>query len=119
MKQEPDPEVELALLQRVADLLYAAISVPGTPIQIGIDGLIGLIPGIGDSITLPVELWIVYRASKLGLPKRLLARMLLNVGIDYVFGLVPLLGDIFDIAWKANRRNVTLVRTYLGSRSSR
>ncbi len=119
MKQEPDPEVELALLQRVADLLDAAISVPGTPIQIGIDGLIGLIPGIGDSITLPVELWIVYRASKLGLPKRLLARMLLNVGIDFVCGLVPLFGDIFDIAWKANRRNVTLVRTYLGSRSSR
>ncbi len=119
MNQGPDPEIELARLQRVADLLDAAISVPGTPIQIGIDGLIGLIPGVGDSITLPVALWIVYRGYKLGLPKRLLARMLLNVGIDYVFGLVPLLGDLFDIAWKANRRNVKLVRTHLGTRSSR
>lgn len=115
----PDPDIELARLQRVADLLDAAISIPGTPIQIGIDGLLGIIPGIGDSITLPVELWIVYRASKLGLPKRLLARMLVNVGIDYTFGLVPLLGDLFDIAWKANRRNVNIVRTHLGNRSSR
>lgn len=114
MKQNVDIDVELARLQRVADVLDAAISVPGTPVRIGIDGLIGFIPGIGDSITLPVALWIVYRASQLGARKGILVRMLANVGIDYVFGLVPLIGDIFDIAWKANRRNVNLLRAHFG-----
>ncbi len=118
MNTHPDLEIELARLQKLADFLDAAVTVPGTSIQIGIDGVIGLIPGIGDSITLPAGLWIVYRASRLGVPKRLLARMLFNVGVDYVFGLIPLLGDLFDIAWKANRRNVALVRTHFEKTTS-
>jgi hypothetical protein len=96
-------------------LLDEAFVIPGTGIRFGIDGIIGLVPGLGDvlagllSLVIPLAAWIR------GVPYVTLARMAANLGIGVLVGSVPLFGDIFDIAWKANRRNYRLLRRHLGA----
>jgi hypothetical protein len=116
--RELGPEEEIAL-QRVARLAYwldDRFRIPGTRRRIGIDGLLGLIPGIGDTATALMASYIVLEAARLGVPKAMLGRMLANVGIDYAIGLVPLVGDLADLAWKANRRNARMLRDHLVAR---
>ena len=100
-------------LRRLAHLLDDRFSIPGTRYRIGLDGLIGLVPGIGDAVTTVLALYIVLEARRLGVPVTKLGRMGLNVGVDAVLGAVPLLGDLFDVAWKANRRNLVLLLEHL------
>jgi hypothetical protein len=100
-------------LRRTAQLLDAAVRIPFTPWRIGIDGLIGLVPGIGDLVGALLSASIVFEAMRLGAPAAVLSRMLLNVGIDAIIGEIPVLGDIFDIGFKANLRNVALVERHL------
>jgi hypothetical protein len=83
------------------------------------DAMIGLVPGIGDAITTAMSLYIVHEARQLGAPRRLIARMLANVALDGVVGAVPLLGDAFDVMWRANRRNMTLLRNHLDREAGR
>ena len=112
------PEEELAL-QRVARLAYwldDRFRIPGTRLRMGLDGLLGLIPGIGDTATALIASYIVLEAARLGVPRATLARMLANVGLDYIVGLVPLLGDLGDFAFKANRRNAHILRDHLLAR---
>lgn len=106
-------EQRLARLEALGQLLDMAFIVPGTKVRYGIDGLIGLIPVIGDIITTAIALWIVREARALGAPRWLVARMLTNVAIDGVVGAVPLVGDAFDVAFKANFRNVRLLRKWI------
>ena len=82
----------------------------------GLDGLLGLIPGIGDTATALIASYVVLEAARLGVPKRTLARMIANVGFDFIVGLVPLLGDLGDFAWKANRRNARMLHDHLLAR---
>jgi Domain of unknown function (DUF4112) len=96
-------------LRQLAYLLDDRFRVPGTSYRIGLDGLIGLVPGIGDAATTLLALYIVLEARRLGVPATKLGRMGLNVGLDAVLGAVPLVGDLFDVAWKANRRNLGLL----------
>jgi hypothetical protein len=103
----------LERLERLARLLDTAVVVPGTSIRFGADAVIGLVPGIGDLITTLISSYIVYEAHRLGAPKRLIARMIGNVVLDSVLGAVPLAGDVFDVIWRANRRNVRLLREHL------
>jgi len=106
------PPLEPAELRRIKAIAYwldERFRIPGTNIRIGIDGLAGLVPGIGDAATTLIALYIVAEAYRLGLPPRAIARMLTNVGLDFMLGSIPLLGDIFDVAFKANRRNVRLL----------
>lgn len=105
-------------LERLARSLDTAIVVPGTNIRFGADAIIGLMPGIGDTITTALSAWIVYEAHKLGVPRRLLARMIANVALDGVVGAVPLAGDVFDVMWRANQRNVRLLREHLRAQGS-
>lgn len=100
-------------LDRLATLLDNSIRIPGTRIRVGLDGLIGLVPGIGDSLMLLIGLYVVVRARMLGAPMSIILQMLVNVALDFVVGSVPVLGDIFDIAFKANIRNVDLLRDWL------
>ena len=109
----PGADAELRRLERVADWLDARFWIPGTNIRIGFDPIIGLIPGIGDSATLIVSAWLIARAVRLGAPPGLAARMALNVAADWLIGMIPVLGDLFDVSWKANRRNVALLRNHL------
>ena len=111
---DPALRAEIARLDRLADLLDSRFRIPGTGIRFGLDGLLGLVPGIGDTLTLLPSAWLVWRAWRMGLPRRDIARMAANTGVDYAVGLVPILGDIFDVAFKGNRRNIALLRAALG-----
>jgi len=103
----------LAELEFVARLLDDRFRIPGTSIRFGLDGLLGLVPGIGDGATALVSLYLVLRAWSLGVPPRVLGRMLVNVLLDSAVGSVPVLGDVFDVAFKSNRRNLELLRRHL------
>lgn len=106
-------EQRLARLEALAQLLDVAFIVPGTKIRYGIDGLIGLIPVIGDIITTAISLWLVREARALGAPWHITARMLGNVALDGAVGIVPFIGDAFDVMFRANVRNVKMLRKWL------
>ncbi|WP_327566631.1 DUF4112 domain-containing protein [Bradyrhizobium sp.] len=106
-------EQRLARLDALAKLLDVAFIVPGTNVRYGIDGLIGLIPVVGDIITTAISLWVVSEARALGAPWHLTTRMLGNVALDGVVGIVPLVGDAFDVMFRANVRNVKLLQRWL------
>ena len=103
-------------VDRLAYWLDERFAVPGTNWRVGLDGLIGLVPGIGDTATTLIALYLVVEARRLGAPAGLIARMLGNVAIDGLVGSVPLLGDLFDMGFKANRRNLRLLRRHLERR---
>ena len=103
----------IARIDALATLLDTAIVIPGTQIRFGLDALIGLVPGIGDVITTLLSLFIVSEARALAAPPLILARMIANVALDGVVGAVPLAGDVFDAAFRANRRNMALLRAHL------
>jgi len=106
-------EQRLTRLDALAKLLDVAFSLPGTNIRYGIDGLIGLIPVVGDIITTAISLWLVREARALGAPWHVTSRMLANVALDGVVGMVPLVGDAFDVLFRANVRNVRLLRRWM------
>jgi hypothetical protein len=103
----------IARIDRLATLLDTRFVIPFTKFRFGADSLIGLAPGFGDVVTTALSLYIVYEAHKLGVPKTVLARMLGNVAIDGMFGVVPVAGDVFDVMFRANRRNVRILREHL------
>jgi hypothetical protein len=100
-------------LERLAWLLDSSIPIPGTRFSVGLDALIGLVPVIGDLAGVILSSTILVEAARLGVGRSVLLRMALNVAIEGVVGLVPLAGDVFDAAWKANRRNVRLLDQWL------
>jgi hypothetical protein len=106
-------EQRLARLDAIAKLLDVAFILPGNNIRYGIDGLIGLIPVIGDLITTAISLWLVREARALGAPWHITARMLANVAVDGVVGMVPLAGDAFDVMFRANVRNVRMLKRWM------
>jgi hypothetical protein len=101
----------LDLLARILDEWFR---VPGTSIRFGLDGIIGLVPGLGDILGGLASTILIVAAWVRGVPYVTLARMVVNVGIEVLLGTIPLLGDAFDIAWKANRRNYALIARHLG-----
>jgi hypothetical protein len=103
----------IARIDRLATLLDTALVIPGTRMRFGLDALMGLFPVFGDIITTALSLFIVHEAYHLGAPGHVIARMLGNVALDGVFGAVPLVGDAFDVLWRANRRNMRLLREWL------
>lgn len=108
----------LARLDRLADALDSRFRVPLTQIRFGWDTVLGLLPGIGDIAALAPAGYILLEAHDLGAPTSLKARMAANIMVDTAIGSVPVVGDIFDIGWRANRRNVTLLRTHFGVEAS-
>jgi hypothetical protein len=96
----------------LARVLDSAIPVPGTPYRIGLDPILGLVPGLGDLVSPLFTIGIIWHAHELGVPRVVQLRMLLNVAIDTAFGLVPVAGDLFDFAWKANNRNMALLERH-------
>ena len=96
----------------VARWMDYAFELPGG-FRFGLAGFIGLIPGIGDVIDALISLYIMHRAIQLGLPRVALARMIANIGIEAGVGAVPVAGDVFDIAFKANRRNYEILKSHL------
>ncbi len=99
--------------ERLARLLDTAVGVPGTRIRFGLDALIGLIPGIGDAIGVLLGGWFLIEGARSGASSGTLLRMAGNIAIDALAGVVPLFGDLFDVAFKANRRNAKLLIAHL------
>lgn len=117
-RMPPDAAADLARIEKLARLLDARYGVPGTRFRFGLDSLVGLIPGIGDTLTLLPSAWMVWRAHQHGLPKSKLARMGINTGLDYAIGLVPVIGDLVDFGFKANLRNAAILREHLETRAA-
>ncbi|HLU77690.1 MAG TPA: DUF4112 domain-containing protein [Burkholderiales bacterium] len=112
-RPDPPPHDTRTRLARLAWLLDNSIRIPGTDFRIGLDAIIGLIPGLGDFAGALLSSYIVGQAWRMGVPKSTLVRMGFNVLVEGVVGAVPLFGDIFDAAWKANHRNVQLLHAHL------
>ncbi|WP_281301525.1 MULTISPECIES: DUF4112 domain-containing protein [unclassified Iodidimonas] len=100
----------LKRLEGLADLLDSRFRIPGLGVRVGLDGIIGLIPGIGDAVMALVSLYLVAEAVHMGARKRVIAQMLANIGIDFLLGSIPVAGDLFDIAFKVNNRNIALLK---------
>lgn len=103
----------LEKLQKLSNLMDKAFIIPGTHIRFGIDSIIGLVPVIGDTLSVGVSGYIYSFAKRAGVPwhKRML--MVWNIFIDWLIGLIPLFGDIFDVGFKANSKNVDIIRTHV------
>tara|TARA_B100000929_G_scaffold92135_1_gene72358 strand:+ start:415 stop:816 length:402 start_codon:yes stop_codon:yes gene_type:complete len=98
--------------QKLANLLDTAVKLPFIPIRIGLDSIVGLIPGAGDALMLFVSLRIVWLGKSLGMPKALIAQMVKNSAIDFGLGFIPFVGDIVDIFYKANQKNVRIIERW-------
>ena len=109
-------DADMARVERLARLLDSEFRVPGTGLRFGLDGLLGLLPGVGDTATLLMALYLVAEARRLGASFAPVLRMLFNVVLDWLVGLIPFVGDIFDFGFKCNRRNVDLLRRDLRRR---
>ena len=105
------PSPRLQRMRFFSNLLDQCITLPGG-MRIGIDPIVGLIPAVGDLAATAMSLYLVYEAARLGLPKRVLLRMLVNVALEMLAGTFPILGDIFDAVWKANMRNMRLAELH-------
>lgn len=110
-------DTEIERLDRLANLLDSKFQIPGTGIRFGLDSIIGLIPGFGDLVTVGPTAFLVHRAYLLGASRRTILRMVANTAVDWLIGSIPLIGDVFDLAFKANNRNVALLRKDLARKS--
>ncbi len=102
--------------ESLARNMDSAFRIPMTRIRFGFDSIIGLVPGIGDTVALLPLAYHLNTARRLGLPRNQMARMATNSGIDWLIGLVPLVGDLFDVGYKANLRNAALLRAHVERR---
>ena len=109
------PDARAKRVRLLAKLLDDSIAIPGTGWKIGLDPIVGLIPGIGDLIGAVLSGYIILEAARADASAFTLARMVGNVGIDTLFGAVPALGDLFDAAWKSNTKNVALLERHLAT----
>jgi hypothetical protein len=93
----------------IATLLDSAIKIPFVRKRIGLDPILGLVPGGGDLVAMVLSLYIVWVAYSLGIPQAVLLRMVINIVIDTSLGSIPIAGNVFDVYWKANKRNIKLM----------
>lgn len=106
-------------LTRLATTLDSAFVVPFTGIRFGLDAILGLVPAAGDLVGAGLSGYLILEARRLGAPPAMLTRMAGNVALDTVVGSVPLLGSVFDVFYKANKRNVAILREHLAELRSR
>ena len=104
-------------LERLAHWLDSVFEIPGIRLRFGIDALLGLLPGVGDTASALASVYILQAASKFGVSRVTIARMTLNIVVDLMVGAVPIVGDLFDVYWKANRKNVELLRRHVNANS--
>ena len=118
--EEVPNSVDEAAVRRmsfVANLLDDSIRVPGTEFRIGIDPILGIVPGAGDAVSAALSVYIVLESARLGVPFLTLLRMIANVALDFAVGSVPVVGTMFDAVWKANQKNVELAVDSLNGES--
>ena len=111
----PSRADSLARITLLAKLMDNAFVIPGLNRRVGLDSVIGLVPGVGDAISAAIASYIIWEARQLGLPRWKIARMVGNVAVDTALGAIPLAGDVFDIFFKANERNMRIIHDHLGT----
>jgi hypothetical protein len=109
---------ELEVVRQLRKWMDEAITVPGTKFKFGLDGLIGLIPGVGDAASSAIGAYMLHAANRLGVPTIVMVRMLFNQLIDAVVGMIPVFGDAFDFLHKANSKNARLVEESIVNRGA-
>jgi hypothetical protein len=97
---------------RVTHVLDELVSVPGTPVRVGLDPVVGLIPVVGDVVAAAVGAWVIGEAARFGIPRVVLGRMVVNLLVDLAIGAIPILGDLYDVAFRSNTRNLELFRRH-------
>ena len=112
-----DVDAALERVEMLARLMDCALRIPGTNIRLGADAALGLLPGVGNLATTLVSAFIVYEARRLGVSRLTMLRMAGNVGLDTLIGAVPLAGNVADVFFRANRRNVELLRQHFEDRA--
>jgi len=108
-----DRAARLSRLRRLAWLIDGVFKLPGTRFRFGLNSVIGLLPVGGDAVLGVISLYIIYEAARLGVPRAKLLQMIANVGVEVLGGSVPILGDLFDMALKANLRNLRIIEDHL------
>lgn len=107
----------LRRIRSLTHLLDNAIAIPGTKVRVGLDSLLGLFPGAGDWLSTVLSVYIVFEAMRFQLPRKTLTQMVSNLLLDLFGGSIPIAGDLFDVAWKANHRNLRLLEAHLQDQS--
>lgn len=115
MREEAGPIDPAAHVRTLARFLDEAVRIPGTGVRVGLDAIIGLVPGVGDVAGAALSGYVVLAAARLGAPPSVLLVMLFNVAVDAGIGSIPAIGDLFDVVWKANMRNAALLDRHLGA----
>jgi hypothetical protein len=110
-----DPEIaaSVARIEALARIMDSIVEIPGTNVRLGIDALIGLVPIVGDLVSQVISTYIIWEARQLGVSRFTIARMIGNTAIDTVVGLVPFAGDAFDVVFRANMKNLALLKAHL------
>lgn len=119
LPRPPGVAEELERTRRLARLLDTEFRIPGTSFRFGLDPLIGLIPGVGDLVSASLSAHTIWRASRLGVPRRVRARMIWNTSVDLVAGALPLVGDVLDFFVRSNRKNLALLEAHLADAEAR
>ncbi len=113
-----DIEQTMARLDTLGRVLDSAVRIPGTDLRLGVDAIVGLVPVVGDAITTAISGYVIYEAHRLGASRWTIARMAANTTIDGVVGMIPIVGDAFDLMYKANSKNIALLRRHLERRGA-
>jgi hypothetical protein len=116
-EKQREPEIDKGL-DSLAYYLDGLFRIPGTDWRFGLDGLIGLVPNLGDTLTSFASFYILFAGVRYGVPKITLLRMGLNIAIDYLVGSIPIIGDAFDFVWKSNKMNMNLIRERASGRDA-
>ena len=111
-------KIDIDRLERLATRMDSLFAIPGTRIRVGLDPILGLIPGIGDLLSLGPSAYILREGHRAGVSNRTKGRMVANIAIDTLLGSIPLIGDLFDIGYKSKLRNVALIREHLEAEAS-
>ena len=106
----------VARLEALARLMDGAFVLPGTTVRFGLDGIVGLVPVAGDMIAGLVSVYLIWEARQLGAPSWLIARMMANAFLDTAVGAIPVVGDAFDVLFRANMKNMALLRRHMEKR---
>jgi len=107
-----EKEAIIQSVERLASLMDSRFALPGVPVKLGLDTIIGLIPVIGDTVGLGISGYIIAQAKRVGVSDSIAFKMSCNVFLDWLIGLIPILGDLFDWGWQANNRNARLLRQH-------
>lgn len=111
----PGREDAIARITLVAKLMDSAFLIPGLNRRVGLDAVLGLIPGVGDALSAAIASYIIWEARQLGLPRWKIARMIGNTAVDTAIGVIPFAGDVFDAFFKSNQRNLRIIHEHLGT----